>query len=171
METGMNRVAVLDAPPTACVEIVDFKPEWRAAFKSLNQEWIEKYFRMEAEDERILDNPESEILEPGGHILFARLPETGELVGTCALIKMDDEHYELAKMAVTETVRGRKIGKRLLEAAIQRARELGATYMTLETNSGLTAAITLYKKLGFVQLPFEEKSGYDRADVFMRLDL
>jgi len=33
-----------------------------------------------------------------------------EIVGTCALIKTDDDTYELAKMAVTERARGKNIG-------------------------------------------------------------
>lgn len=172
METGINQVAsaCLESPENT-VEIIEFQPELRANFKSLNVEWITKYFALETEDERVLDDPEGEILEPGGAILFARLPENGEIVGTCALIKVDSEHYELGKMAVTERVRGRKIGKKLLIAAIKKARSLNAAYMTLETNSSLTPAINLYKSLGFIQLPFEEESPYARADVFMRLNL
>jgi GNAT superfamily N-acetyltransferase len=172
METGTSQVvsACLELPENT-VEILEFQPELRANFKSLNVEWITKYFALEAEDERILDNPETEILQPGGAILFARLPETGEIVGTCALIKVDAKHYELGKMAVTEKTRGRKIGKKLLIAAIEKARSLNAGYMTLETNSSLAPAVNLYKSLGFIQLPFEEESPYARADVFMRLDL
>lgn len=173
METGTNQVAstCLELPDMNAVEIIEFQPELRAYFKSLNVEWISKYFVLEPEDERMLDNPEAEIIEPGGVILFARLPENGDIVGTCALIKVDSEHYELAKMAVTERVQGRQIGKKLLQAALEKARSLNATYMTLETNSQLTTAINLYKRLGFIQLPFEEESPYARADVFMRLDL
>jgi len=32
-----------------------------------------------------------------------------EIVGTCALIKTDDDTYELAKMAVTERARGKTL--------------------------------------------------------------
>jgi GNAT superfamily N-acetyltransferase len=168
---GQNQGPSACLTPNATVEILEYGPEFRAAFKSLNVEWITAYFALEPEDERILDNPESEILEPGGSIFFARLPETGEIVGTCALIKIDAEHYELGKMGVTEKARGRKAGRALLEAAISKGRALNAAYMTLETNSSLAPAINLYKSLGFIQLPFGEKSAYARADVFMRLEL
>jgi len=46
-------------------------------------------------------------LQPGGHILMARYNR--EIVGTCALIKTDDDTYELAKMAVTERARGKTL--------------------------------------------------------------
>jgi len=41
-----------------------------------------------------------------------------EIVGTCALIKTDDDTYELAKMAVTERARGKNIGWLLGQAVI-----------------------------------------------------
>lgn len=173
MNVGTSRTAsvCLELPAEGTVEVIEFLPELRSHFKTLNEEWICKYFALEPKDERTLDNPETEIIQPGGVILFARLPETGDIVGTCALIKVAADRYELAKMAVTEKVRGQKIGRKLLEAAIEKARALDATAVILETNSRLTPAINLYKSLGFIQLPFEEESPYERADVFMRLDL
>ncbi len=157
------------------VRIIDFEPRYRDAFRDLNLEWISQYFVVEPEDERMLMNPEGEILDKGGAILFAvsHNPMTGqdEVLGTCALIKKPGKMYELAKMGVTESARGKHIGKKLLAGAIDKARQLGAGMLMLETNSRLTPAINLYRKLGFEPVPFEEASKYDRADVCMRLAL
>jgi GNAT superfamily N-acetyltransferase len=155
----------------AGVEIVDFRPEYRAAFKDLNLAWIEHYFQVEAEDILKLENPEAEILEPGGAILFARCE--GEILGTCALIRKSEALYELSKMAVAEHARGRKIGKTLLLAAIEKARALGAKTLMLETNSKLIPAVTLYRQMGFVAVPMtgENASKYERADMRMELPL
>lgn len=156
----------------AAIEILENPQELLPYFKTLNYEWIEKYFRIEPEDERVLSNPEREILKHGGYIFFAR--ENNEILGTCALIKHSENTYELAKMAVTEKARGRQIGKKLLLSSIQKARELQASCLTLETNSKLTTAINLYRKLGFVLVPFVNEEGFtlfERADVRMRLDL
>lgn len=157
------------------VRIIDFEPRYRDAFRDLNLEWISQYFVVEPEDERMLMNPEGEILEKGGAILFAlsHNPMTGqdEVLGTCALIKKPGNMYELAKMGVTESARGKQIGKKLLAGAIEKARRMGAGMLMLETNSRLTPAINLYRKLGFEPVPFEEESKYDRADVCMRLKL
>jgi putative acetyltransferase len=171
VETNRTTSACLELPTGNDVEIIEFQPELRSHFRTLNEEWISKYFKLEPKDKRTLNNPEEEILQPGGVILFARLPETGDIVGTCALVNLGAGRYELAKMAVTEKVRGRKIGKKLLQAAIEKTRSLNASTVVLLTNSQLTPAINLYKSLGFIQLPFEEESPYARADVFMRLDL
>ena len=56
-------------------------------------------------------------VEPGGQIFFALLG--GKAVGTCALIPHGPRIYELAKMAVSEELRGRGIGGDLLAAAIE----------------------------------------------------
>jgi len=155
------------------VEIIDFTPEYRDYFKSLNWDWIEKYFTVEPEDERILSNPETEILDQGGRIFFARY--RNEIVGTCALTKITDTNYEICKMGVQENLRGKQIGKKLMLRAIEVAKQLGATTMTLETNSKLQPAITLYRKVGFVLIPQSERPGgpshYTRTDMTMKLDL
>lgn len=160
-------------PVAEDVEILPYDPAYQADFKRINMEWIAKYFTIEPEDERILDDPEAVIVEPGGQILFARCCQSGEILGTCALIRQTDGSFELAKMGVSEAARGKRIGKRLLQASIDLARKQEAPYLSLETNSTLTAAVNLYQKLGFV-LHTEESphpSPFSRTDMRMRLAL
>jgi DNA-binding MarR family transcriptional regulator len=166
-------------PPLTEVRIVEYRPEYREAFKRLNLAWIEKHFTVEPEDEKLLNDPEAEILAPGGIILFAlgRLPQDTDpdgpehVLGTCALLRKADGSLELAKMAVAEQARGQQIGKQLLIACIEKARALEAEHLILETNSQLLAAVNLYQKLGFVLVPTDEDSPYRRADTRMRLTL
>jgi DNA-binding MarR family transcriptional regulator/N-acetylglutamate synthase-like GNAT family acetyltransferase len=150
------------------VEIIDYSPEFQGDFKRLNYEWIEKYFKLEDSDHQSLDNPNQKILQPGGFIYLARY--NNEVVGTCALIKVDDERYELAKMAVTEKVRGKGIGWLLGQAAIHKARDLGAKTIYLESNTVLEAAIHLYQKLGFRKV-VGQPSPYERCNIQMELQL
>lgn len=153
---------------TGSATIVDFRAEYATEFARLNYEWIEKYFEIEEPDRLALDHPQEKILEPGGHILIALLD--GEVIGTCALIRTNDTSFELAKMAVAPAAQGKKIGLQIGRAAIERARNCGATTIHLETNSALTPALTLYRKLGF-----RERSGlptpYTRCNVQMTLQL
>ncbi len=150
------------------VEIIDYLPEFHDDFKHLNYEWIEKYFQIEEADHQSLHYPNEKILEPGGHIFMAQYE--GKIVGTCALIKMDDNTYELAKMAVTETAQGKGIGWLLGEAAINKARELRAEIVFLESNTILEPAIKLYQKLGF-QKVIGHPSPYQRCNIQMELKL
>ncbi|UOQ97414.1 GNAT family N-acetyltransferase [Hymenobacter sp. 5317J-9] len=146
----------------------DFQPGDQPIFRQLNEEWISRYFELEPADLKALDHPEDYILTPGGCILFAELD--GEVVGTCALIKMADGcSYELAKMAVAPAAQGQQIGYQLGQAAIQRVRDLRGQRVYLESNAKLAPALALYRKLGFRDLAQPNPSPYARADVQMEL--
>ena len=151
------------------VEIFRYSSKYKESFKQLNYEWLEKYFNVEPEDERLLSDPDKYIIEKGGEIFFAR--DNGEIVGTCAAIKVDKKTYELAKMAVTKKSQGKQIGKKLALAVIGFAYSKGAKAIILETNHKLKPAIKLYESLGFKYLNFNADSKYERQTFQMRLDL
>lgn len=150
------------------VRILDYTPAHASHFRALNQAWIERYFEMEELDYKSLGDPDGYIIAKGGHILMAEY--NGEIVGTCALLKMENDTFELAKMAVTDKAQGLKIGKRLGLAAIEKARELGARQLMLLSNRKLETALHLYRRLGFVEVP-DENTDYKRADIKMELSL
>ncbi|MCT2408474.1 GNAT family N-acetyltransferase [Chryseobacterium antibioticum] len=150
------------------VQIINYVPQYKEAFKALNEEWIKTFFTMEAGDYKLLDNPEEHIINKGGHIVFALLDN--EAVGTCALVKISDEplRFELSKMAVSPKAQGKKIGYLVGQALVDKARELDAESIFLETNSVLVPAIKLYEKLGFKHMPVSG-SAYERCDTQMLL--
>lgn len=150
------------------VEIVDYIPEYKLVFKQLNEEWITTWFKMEEADHKSLDHPEEYILNKGGYILFALYQ--GKPVGTCALIKMDDGSFELAKMAVSPEAKGKGIGSLLGEAAIEKAKQAGVGRLYLESNTVLKPAINLYYKLGFKKIT-GPPSPYERSNIQMELNL
>jgi ribosomal protein S18 acetylase RimI-like enzyme len=157
-----------DSQASQTVEILAYQPAYKPSFKTLNEAWIRKYFRVEGDDQRILDDPEGEILEKGGFVFFARL--NGEIVGTCGLTRNADGSFELVKMGVDEKAQGQKIGYRLAEAAIAKAREQGASQVVLHSATLLKPAIGLYRKLGFRELPLVD-CHYERCDIKMALSL
>ncbi len=152
------------------VEIIEYEEIYRADFKRLNFEWLEKYFYVEEIDNEILSDPERHILANGGCIFFARFQ--GEIIGTSALIKQG-EMFELAKMSVTEKYKGLHIGEKLALAAVEKARSLAQKRIFLETNSRLLPALNLYKKIGFRHAPYPsgQSEHYQRSDVYMVLEL
>ena len=147
-----------------------FQPGDEDAFRQLNEEWIERYFRLEDKDRETLAKPHK-ILDGGGQIVMAVLGE--DRIGCCALVRIGDREYEVAKMTVSDRYRGLGYGRAVLAGTIEEARRMGARRLYLETNSKLTPAITLYGSLGFRHLPPERvvPSPYARADVFMELYL
>ncbi len=152
----------------ATVEIVDFRPEHADAFRQMNLDWIDRYWDVEDADRLYLDHPQEKILDPGGAILMAL--RDGEAVGAVALIPRGGGSYELAKMAVDERARGQGIGWRLGTALLDRAREVGASRVYLESNTILEPAINLYRKLGFEPVQ-GGASPYDRCNIQMEISL
>ena len=151
---------------SADVEIVNYTPQYASDFKRLNHEWIKKYFKLEEADNLVLDNPQGYILDRGGYIFVAKYQ--GEAVGVVALLKMKDGGFELGKMAVSPTAQGKSIGFLLGKHAIQKAKELKATRVFLESNTLLKPAISLYNKLGFKKI-IGGQSPYERANIQMEL--
>ncbi|RXH55015.1 GNAT family N-acetyltransferase [Granulicella sibirica] len=142
------------------------------AFRVLNEEWITKLFTLEARDREVLGDPETHILSKGGHIYLVE--KDGEAVGCVALIPEEGHGlYEVSKMAVSPTLRGLGIGRKLLEYTIARAREIGATALYLGSSKKLKNAVHLYEALGFrhVDPKTLPEAPYSRADVFMHMGL
>lgn len=152
------------------VIIMPYESTFKEDFKRLNEEWIQRYFKLEETDIKVLGDPEKHIIQPGGEI-FVALYE-GNAVGVCALIKSQEDKFdfELSKMAVTPKVQGKKIGYLLASKIVEEAKNRGGKTLFLDTNSQLLPAVNLYKKLGFQEIEMYEYP-YERADVRMVLEL
>ena len=152
------------------VEIKDYSPEYLMTFKRLNIMWINSHWSLEPHDLEVLNDPQTSIKSKGGHIFVAHV--NGEPMGVVALCRMDGPEYdfELAKLAVDPASRGTGIGEKLCRTALDRARQLGAKKIFLESNTILTPAISLYSKLGFTELK-EYHPAYERGNIQMELTL
>ena len=126
---------------------------------------------LEDEDRAILGDPAGRIIEPGGAVFVARLDD--EVIGCIGIMPVGDRVFELVKMAVSPSHQGHGTGRKLIAAALDRARALGAQRIALESNSRLASAVHLYEAFGFRHLEHDEiaPSPYVRADVHMVLDL
>lgn len=79
---------------------------------------------------------------------------------------------ELVKMYVSSNVRGKGLGKILLQRCIDEAKNNGFEKMYIETMPELTNAIAMYKKYGFDFIPSSlGNSGHSGCDLFMMKDL
>lgn len=177
-EKALNHKSMIDrvkaikrARENSEVEIVDYMPEYKDAFFDLNRQWIESHWELEPHDVEVLENPESSILDKGGYIFVAVYK--GRAVGVCSLCCMPTDSpydYELAKLAVDTSILRKGIGRKLCDAVINKARELGATKIFLESNTRLKPAIALYRRLGFKELQ-EYHPAYARGDIQMELSI
>lgn len=146
-------------------EILPYDVRWREDFRDLNLWWLEKYFRVEEIDKRILGDPEGDILAHGGEIYFAVVD--GKAVGTVAMKLHEPGVFELTKLGVDPRVQQGGMGKALCQKIIDRFLARGGDKLFLETNTILTPAIKLYEVLNFKELPFPTESPYERANYYM----
>ena len=148
------------------IKIVPFTDELADHFSALNTAWVKKYFELEPIDIRMLADPKKYYINEGGLIFFALLDR--EVAGTCALLKVSDDVYELSKMAVYEKFQGKQIGNKLLEYCLAEAKQMKLEKVILYSNTILNPAIHLYKKYGFTEvIGFE--SEYKRANIKMEI--
>jgi len=92
------------------------------------------------------------------HDFFGVIENDSQIVATFALSPLSDESAELRKMYASKKVRGKGLGKWMVKYIIQIAKENGFNEIELETASCLKEAIVLYKKMGFIEKPFENKT-------------
>lgn len=154
-------------PATNRIDIVEYRPEHRERFKEINVQWITRKYVMEEEDIKTVEDPEAYVLKDGGKIFIALY--NGYPVGTCAYLNMGQGIFEMIKMAVDENYRGLKIGWAIGRTSVDAMKAYGAASIILFSNrTGSAAAIEMYKKLGFVEIPLGQ-SEFTRADIKMEL--
>lgn len=151
------------------ISVIDYRPEHQPYFEQFNRNWIEHYFWLEEVDRFVLTQPEKAIIEPGGAILVALL--NNAVAGVVALRKVNDTTYEFTKMAVDERFRRKGVAEALSRAAIHKAATLQATSIILYSQTILQPAVTLYRKLGFREVPLIPGHVYKRSDIKMELVL
>ena len=95
---------------------------------------------------------EAGFLSDGGMFDVAIAPDGG-IVACCGMKILGDGRVELRKMYVRKDMRGRGLGRRLLDRTLAWARSRGHPRVELETASVLKEAIALYEKAGFVPRP------------------
>ena len=116
-----------------------------------------------------LANLPGDYVAPAGRLLLAY--EDAELAGCVALRRIDRGICEMKRLFLREEFRGRGLGRQLIEAIIQEAKEIGYERVRLDTlPPKMNDAIALYRSYGFKQtVPY-----YDNpvgGAIFMELDL
>ncbi len=93
----------------------------------------------------------SQVADGDGAFLIAYIDDAA--VGCGAVRRLDETTAELKRMYVDPSVRGRGIGRALIEALEREALHLGVTRIVLETGTRLASAIRLYERAGYARIP------------------
>jgi putative acetyltransferase len=108
---------------------------------------------------------------PDGALVIAR--EADVALGCVGLKRLDGDSCEMKRMFVAPMARGGGVGRALADDVISRARAAGYRQMYLDTSIRQTEAITLYRSLGFEEVPayYDVPEAMDGWLTFFRLDL
>jgi ribosomal protein S18 acetylase RimI-like enzyme len=92
---------------------------------------------------------------PRGCLFLATV--AGELAGCCALRPLDGVDHadacEMKRLYVRPAFRGLGLGRRLVEATLDRARQSDYACVLLDTLNEMESARALYDDLGFIEIP------------------
>ncbi|URZ86564.1 GNAT family N-acetyltransferase [Floricoccus penangensis] len=93
--------------------------------------------------------------DKGGIFLLALDTENDTIIGTIALVKLDENKSALKKVFVDPKYRGEyRVGQKLLDAIVNFARETDIEKIYLGSTAMMTRAHNFYKKNGFVREDF-----------------
>jgi GNAT superfamily N-acetyltransferase len=107
---------------------------------------------------------------PKGRLLFA-MTEDEEPAGIAGLSYIDDDTCELKRVYVRDILRGDGIGTALSKVALRHARWIGYRRVVLSVYRTNAAAITLYTRLGFVDVPAFKDNGINDQLRFLGIEL
>lgn len=72
-----------------------------------------------------------------------------ELAGVFVLLKTRPKTVEIVNIAVNESMQNKGIGRKLLEEALKKAKQMGATTIEIGTGNSSIGQLALYQKCGF----------------------
>lgn len=147
------------------VKIIDYKPSLKGEFYNIAGPWLLEVLNgtLEEDDKFTLNHPEKAYLEQGGFLFFAKYKN--EIVGCCALKRLDSDSFEFAKLFINPNYRNLGIATKLVERCISRSIENDAFELWLQTTMSMPQAHKLYYKLGFL-----DKEAPTQMDVLKRTE-
>lgn len=149
------------------METVFYDKKYRQAFIDLNLAWIEKYFVVEPQDVAILEGVDKAVADGAG-VFFVL--EDGVPISTCMDLPKGGGVWEICKLAADEAHRGKGAGEAVLRACMEHAAANGAKKLTIVSNSVLGAAMGLYAKARFKEVPVDNFE-YERVNIQFELEL
>lgn len=94
----------------------------------------------------------------------------GAIAGCIALRKLDDQRCEMKRLYVRPEYRGQGIGRQLTDRILEDARGIGYRQILLDTFPFLDHALTMYRNMGFREIPRYNDSPMD-STIYMALEL
>lgn len=123
-----------------------FRPEDQEAVRTLILAGLEEHWiTLNPDKNRDLDD----VASAYAGAFFLTAWKGGRLIGTGALVPRADGVAEIVRMSVASEMRRQGVGRRILRALCQQARQAGFRRIILETTSEWREVVAFYLKNGF----------------------
>lgn len=144
------------------MQIIKYDSKYKDKFIQYNSEWIvDNFGYLEEGDKKAFESIEDE-LSSGAMIFFAL--EEDDALATCMAKPMDDDTWEICKLASDKVKPHKGFGSAVFEASINWAVDHGAKRLFILSNSKLKAACHIYEKFGFSEIKLENYF-YERGNI------
>ncbi len=152
------------------MKIITYDKKYKKDFIEMNLAWINEMFKVEENDIKTLNSIEEQI-KNGSEILFA-LDDSLNAVSTMLITKKSESLYEIEKFATSKKYRSNGAGGMILDYALAYVRNAGGKRIILVTNTKCEAAMHLYLKKGFYEIPVDKKIfPYERGNIAFEIEL
>jgi putative acetyltransferase len=115
-----------------------------------------------------LNNIETSYFKRGGYFEVI-VDDENNVLGSVGIYPVDLHTCELRKMYFAPSIRGKSLGRKMMERTLKQARFYGFTKITLETASVLKTAIGLYESFGFRKYEHEHYAKRSDQSYFLEL--
>jgi putative acetyltransferase len=120
-------------------------------------------------DEKDSDIRDIDAVYPLNRGAFHVVDVQGEIRGSVGVRRFSDDVAELKRLYLSRELRSKGLGQALCLAAIDDAKQLRYRFLRLDTTKDSTAAIGLFRKLGFREI--ERYNSDPFAELFMEISL
>lgn len=159
---GIRLVYAYDYPK----EVYDLFTEYTSMLIE-GEESFKKYLEIQ-NYEKELKNLNIKYALPNNRLYLAYY--NNRLAGCIGLRQIDKTNCELKRLYVKPIFRGKHIGNYLIEQIIKDAREIGYSYLLLDTFPFLKNAIHIYKSYGFYEIPSYNNNPIENL-IYMKFNL
>lgn len=121
----------------------------------------------------LTDDQIKKYLPPNGYSFIAK--KENKTIGMGSLCKLDSRIGEIKRIYVNPNYQGKKIGKKLFERTLSKAKEIGFEKLRLETIQFMDTATHMYESYGFKEIDQYEGSeapeGLSKLNIYMELNI
>jgi putative acetyltransferase len=158
----MDQIKIFGMTTSPEITLHPFQPADQAAVKALVLAGLVEHWG-------VLDtskNPDLEdIATSYARAIFLVARSQGQIIGTGALVPRQDSTTEVVRMSVAAEWRRQGIGRMILQALVDHARQAGYRRIILETTETWQEVIAFYLRFGF------RITHYQDGDVYFELTL